>query len=139
MAANGKKTAKLVAAAAASTLNNAELLYVFSKGSPANHQPARPVIEPAIVADGNRQAISHELAQANKAQLDGDAEGAKRFLKRAGIAGENASKKWFTDPRNGWQPNAQRTIDAKGSSVPGIDTAAMQGAITSVVKEDTDE
>ena len=58
MAANGKKTAKLVAAAAASTLNNAELLYVFSKGSPANHQPARPVIEPAIVADGNRQAIS---------------------------------------------------------------------------------
>jgi len=93
MAANGKKTAKLVAAAAASTLNNAELLYVFSKGSPANHQPARPVIEPAIVADGNRQAISHELAQANKAQLDGDAEGAKRFLKRAGIAGENASKK----------------------------------------------
>ena len=81
----------------------------------------------------------YELAQANKAQLDGDAEGAKRFLKRAGIAGENASKKWFTDPRNGWQPNAQRTIDAKGSSVPGIDTAAMQGAITSVVKEDTDE
>lgn len=134
-----KKRTKLIAASASTDLNNAELLYIFSKGSPANHQPARPVIEPAIAADGNREAISFELAEANKAELDGRHDDAMRFLKRAGIAGSNASKKWFTDSRNEWPPNAPRTIAEKGSDRPGIDTAAMQGAITYVTKEDTDE
>lgn len=134
------KKKKLITAAiktAANQVNNAELLYIFSKGSPVNNQPPRPVIEPAIIAKGNKEAISYELGQATKAQLDGNFPEVKRRLKRAGMAGQNASRKWFTDSRNNWAPNSPVTIAAKGSDVPGIDTAAMRKAITYVVKDDT--
>jgi hypothetical protein len=125
---------KLLTEAAGNQLNNAELLFIFSKGSPATGQPPRSVIEAAIVAPNNREAISYELAEAAKAQLKGNAAEASRRLKRAGIAGANAAKSWFTDPRNGWAPNSQITIDHKGSDRPGIDTGAMRQAITSVTK-----
>lgn len=130
-----KKT-RLTAVSASSNLNNAELLYVFSKGSPVHHQPPRPVIEPAIAADGNREGIAHELAESTKATLNGDQASATKFLKRAGFAGENAAKGWFFDSRNAWQGNAPRTIAAKGSDRPGIDTSAMIGAITSVIRDE---
>lgn len=122
---------------AANEVNNAELLYIFSKGSPLNHQSPRPVIEPAIVAPGNKEAIAYELSQATKAVLDNKPGEAKKRLKRAGIAGQNASRKWFTDPRNGWAPNAPKTVTLKGSSRPGIDTGIMRSAITYVVKDDS--
>jgi hypothetical protein len=134
--AGRKKRARAAIAAAAVQMNNAELLYVFSKGSPVSGQPPRPVIEPAIVAPGNKESISHELAEATKAQLNGNSAEANKRLKRAGIAGENASKAWFTDSRNGWAPNAQTTIDQKGSDRPGIDFGLMRNAITSVVKDE---
>jgi hypothetical protein len=137
--ASSTRKTKLVAAAAASELNNAEILYIFSKGSEISHQPARPVLEPAIEADGNRQAIAHEIAQATKATLENKPEEAKKFLKRAGMAGSNAAKKWFTDDRNSWAPNAPRTIAEKGSDRPGVDTGVMKDAITYVVKEESDE
>lgn len=126
----------LLALAANQEMNNAELLYLFSKGSPINAQPARPVIEAAIVASGNKEAIAHELAEATKAQLNGDSAEASRRLQRAGIAGQNASKKWFKDPRNGWAENATSTQSHKGSDRPGINTGAMMNAITYVVKEE---
>jgi hypothetical protein len=135
-APGAKKKEKLLAEAAANRVNNAEVLYIFSKGSPGNKQPARPVLEPSVVADGNREAIAHELSLAAKAQLDGNSSEARKRLKRAGIAGENAAKGWFTDSRNNWAPNSPRTIIAKGSDRPGIDTTAMLGAITSVIKDD---
>jgi hypothetical protein len=96
--------------------------------------PARPVIQPAIQAEGNKQAIAEELKQAGAAQLQGDPEKATRFLRRAGTTGANAAKAWFTDARNNWAPNAPATIRRKGSSRPGINTGAMRRAITWVVK-----
>jgi hypothetical protein len=135
---NKTKKARVVKAAAAD-VNNAELLYIFSKGSPANSQPPRPVIEPAIVAEGNKEAISHELAKATKATLQGNEQEASSRLKRAGIAGQNASRAWFRDSRNGWPPNAEKTIREKGSDRPGIDTGAMRDSIVYVVREDSNE
>lgn len=132
---SSKRRAKLVAAAV-DAVNNAELLYLFSKGSPANNQPPRPVLEPAVEADGNRQAIANELAAGVKASTHGDADEARRRIRRAGLAGQNAARKWFTDPRNNWAPNAPSTIAGKGSDRPGINTGAMRAAITSVVSED---
>jgi hypothetical protein len=114
-------------------VSNAQLLWIFSKGSPLRSQPARPVLEAAVVAEGNKEAIAAELAAATKAGLAGDQTAVTRYLKRAGLAGQNAARSWFTDSRNGWEPNAQYTIDQKGSARPGIDTGAMRAALTYVV------
>jgi hypothetical protein len=100
-------------------VTNAELLFIFSKGSPIRNQPARPVIEPAIEADGNKQPISRELAGAVKASLDGNPSGVTQGLKRAGMAGQNAARGWFTDSRNGWAQNAPSTIRKKLGTLSG--------------------
>lgn len=118
-----------------SGVSNAQLLYIHSKGSPARRIPARPVLEPAIVAPGNKEAIAHELSLAVQAQLDGKPGEMKKRLRRAGLAGQNAAKGWFLDSRNGWAPNAPATIKAKGSDKPLIDTGALRQAITYVVKD----
>lgn len=115
-------------------INNASLMYIHTHGSPVNNIPPRPVIEPAIAASGNREAIAKELAGASKAFLEENPTLAKRQLERAGIAGANASKAWFTDPRNHWPPNAPSTIKRKGSDRPLIDTGALRQSITYVVR-----
>lgn len=111
-------------------IGNASLLYILSNGSPARGIPATPVIEPAIVADGNRETIAEELKLGAQAQLSDNAEGALVHFKRAGTAGVNAAKSWFTDPRNQWPPNRPATIKRKGSDRRNIDTGALRRAMT---------
>lgn len=94
-------------------INNAELLFVQSHGSPMRHIPARPVIEPAIEAEGNKELITVEMGQAITAVLELKPDAARLHLERAGQQGENASRSWFTDPRNNWQPNALPTVREK--------------------------
>jgi hypothetical protein len=115
-------------------IGNAALLYIHTHGSPLRNLPARPVIEPAIAAQGNKQAISSELKEAARAHLAGDVSKAQTYLKRAGTAGSNASKAWFTDARNNWAPNSPETIRRKGSNRPLIDTGALRRAIVSVIR-----
>lgn len=115
----------------------AHQMYVASHGSPLYHVPPRPIIEPAIEADDNKEAIAGELGKAAKAVLDGKPDEAKRHLKRAGQEGENAARAWFEDPRNNWPENAPATIKAKGSDKPLIDTGELRKSITHVVKERT--
>jgi hypothetical protein len=122
--------------AAANDVTNAELLFIFSKGSPLRKQPARPVLEPACAADGNRQPIARELADSVKSSLAGNHEQAQKKMLRAALAGQNAARGWFTDGRNNWAPNATLTIAAKGSDRPGIWTGAMRQAIIGVVREE---
>ncbi len=129
------KRAKHLADVAKQDVNNAELLYIFSKGSPARNQPPRPVLEPAIEADGNKQIISRELAGMAKAHLDEDKAKEKQYAERAGIAGQNAARDWFTDERNHWKENAPSTIAAKGSDRPGIDFGLMRAAIVYLTDE----
>lgn len=131
----GKKADKL-RKAAESDLNNAETLFLLSKGSPLRGQPPRPVLEPAVQADGNHQPIARELAAKAKAQMDGDEAGAVAATQRAALAAQNAARAWFTDPRNNWAPNAPSTIRRKGSDRPGIDTGATRAAIVGVVAEE---
>ena len=115
-------------------INNAELLYIFTNGSPARNIPARPVIEPAIEYKPNADVISAELKQFTEATLDGNAARADRSLKRAAMEGQNAARAWFTNGANGWAPNAPSTIRRKGSSQPGIDTAQMRRAIIGITR-----
>lgn len=94
-------------------INNAELLFILSKGSPAHHLPATPWIEPALAATGNREIIADELRASAKARLAGDATNARQHLRRAGMAGQNAARSWPTDPRNGWPKLAPRTVQGR--------------------------
>jgi hypothetical protein len=116
-------------------INNASLLFIHTHGSPVQGIPARPVIEPAIRAEGNRQAINAELKEAARAALNEHPVQAEQHLTRAGMAGANAAKSWFTDARNNWAPNTPETIRRKGSDRPLIDTGALRRSITYVVRK----
>jgi hypothetical protein len=118
-----------------SKINNAALLFVLSKGSPLRGIPARPVLEPAIEAKGNKEPIADELGKAASAALEGNEGECDKHLKRAGMTAQNSAREWITDPRNGFAPNSPSTIRRKGSDKPLIDTGAMRKAITFVVED----
>lgn len=131
-----KKKKERLKKSASGDINNAELLFIQEHGSPINKIPARRVLGPAVEADGNKQAIANELAKSVKSGLSGDKEGAENNMLRAALAGQNAARKWFTDSRNGWAPNAPSTVARKGSDKPLIDTGAMRASIIGVVREE---
>ena len=115
----------------AAGINNAELLYIHTNGSPLRNIPARPVIEPALEA--NKGRIMKQYSAADTAAAEGDSAKFERALHRTGLAGQNAARAWFTDPRNGWAPNSPVTIARKGSSRPLIDTGALRKSIVYVI------
>jgi hypothetical protein len=114
-------------------INNAEVLWLFSKGSPLNNQPPRPVLEPAI--EGAKDKISPHLAKAAQSILQKDPPKAERELQLAGIIASNAAKRMFVPGANDWAPNAPSTIAAKGSDVVGVNLGLMRKALTWVVRE----
>lgn len=132
--ARSKKRKEHLVKAALSMINNAQLLFIHTNGSPLKSIPARPVLEPAIMDPPTRALIEEELGKAAEAALT--YKDPESFLKRAGLIAENAARAWFTNPKNNWVPNKPSTIRAKGSSRPLIDTAEMRKAITSLVLED---
>jgi hypothetical protein len=91
------------------------------------------VLEPSVEA--NKERIGKQLAKASVAAIKGDEDKRDLYLDRAGQVAENAAKKWFENPENGWPPNAPATIRAKGSDSPLIDTGEMRKAITHVIRE----
>ena len=129
----GKRREKIVRVAG-QKINNAQLMYVHTNGSPLRGIPARPVIEPAIQASGNKEHITGELSEAAKSMLDGKRDETIRHLKRAGMEGQNASRNWFVDSRNGWAPNTPETIRRKGSDRPLIDTGELRKSIVYLIK-----
>lgn len=110
-------------------------LYIQSHGSPIWHIHPRPMIEPAIEAEDNKEKIAAELKEAAKMAMEGNKPEAVRHLETAGMIGQNVVRDWFEDPRNDWPPLAQSTIDTKKSDSPLIDTGQLRKAITYVVKE----
>jgi hypothetical protein len=100
-------------------VNNAQLLFIHTNGSELRNIPARPVIEPAIEADDNKKLITYELGAAAKALFEKNAVEVRRRLHRAGALGRDAAKKWFTDPRNGWEPNKFETVRRKLMQLTG--------------------
>jgi hypothetical protein len=113
---------------------NAQKLFIFSKGSPINKTPPRPLLEPSIEA--HSAEISELMAQASIAELNGFDEESSRLMKQAGEVAASGAKDWFYDSRNGWARNAPRTIKNKGFDSPGIDSGDMRESIDSWLKED---
>ena len=114
-------------------INNASLLFVLSKGSEIANIPPRPVLEPSVEA--NQKLITPHLAKAAQGVMENDNSKASAELARAGTVASNGAKRWFTDPRNQWPPNAESTIKSKGSDKPMIDTGQMRRSITYVVMQ----
>ena len=133
-------------------INNASLLYLHSHGSPLQGIPARPVIEPALNASGNKESLTRRMGIISKAVLHGNLTAAYDGLDALGIRARNIVYSWFVDPRNGWEPNAPATVAAKISKMspkqikiamkrggpltrPLIDTGEMRKSITYIVRE----
>jgi hypothetical protein len=114
-------------------VNNAELLFIHTNGSPVNNIPPRPVLEPAIKA--NQDRVSDNLKKAVDAAVDGNKGAILPALEAAGMDGQNIARNFFTDSRNAWEPNKPATIKRKGSARPLIDTDEMRKSITYVVRE----
>lgn len=111
-------------------------MYIQAHGSPLWQSPPRPIIEPAIEYEPHKKAIAEELGKAAKLALSGDLAGAKKQLEVTGMLGQNIARGWFTNPANGWPPNAPATIKAKGSDRPLIgETGHLRMSITYVVGE----
>ena len=118
-------------------ITNAELLFIHTNGSPINRVPARPVIEPALEDDQER--LTSMMQRMILLALSGDLEGATDQLKRIGMRGQNVSRAWFTNQKNGWPPNSpavQRAKRKKGSTNPRplIDTGELRKSITYVIE-----
>jgi len=133
---NSKKKKAYLTKAAEEDVTNAELMFIHTYGSKVNHIPARPVLQPATMAEDNKKRIANELAASIRATLEGEPEVAEQKMLRAALAGQNAARKWFTDPRNGWKANAPATIARKGSDRPLIDTGALRASIVGIIDKD---
>lgn len=114
-------------------INNAELLYIHTHGSPMRNIPARPVIEPAL--EHYKDKVMTQYSAAVNAAADGNQQALNTALIRTGLAGQNAAREWFVNPANGWAENSQATIIKKGSSRPLIDTGTLRKSIIYVVRE----
>lgn len=108
-------------------------LYLQEHGSPLWHSPPRPVLEPAI--EDSKERIAEQLQKAAISALDGDLKGVKVGMHKAGQVAENAARDWFTNPKNDWAPNSPKTVKAKGSENPMIDSEQMRKSITHVIRQ----
>jgi len=134
----------------------AQSVYITAKGSPLWKLPPRPIIEPALEAQGNRERIQEDLKLAAKEMLDGKSTEAINALHVAGIDAVNMIKDWFIDPRNNWPLATDATVQAsinrkykskrkraakmdaykagkEGSKQLLVDTGQMRNAITYIV------
>lgn len=107
-------------------------MYLHSEGSPLWRIPPRPVLEPSIAE--NRKEIATAMKGAVEAAVTGG--DPTPHLNDAGMIAETRAKEWFDNPKNQWPPNAQSTIDSKGSDHPLIDTGSMRASITHVVQKE---
>lgn len=113
-------------------INNAQLLYIFTNGSILRKQPARPVIEPAINYPPNRKNIERFLRQSAEAEMSGNHADALEHMRKAGLLASNYAKRWFTNPANGWAPNAPSTLRRKAAKAKaGPAKTAFLAAIAS--------
>jgi len=130
-------------------MNNVQLAYLHSQGSPVNNMPARPFIEPAIEQEKVLEKITDCFGQAFEAALTGDLGLAKNCIEKAGIYGSNAVKEYMGSGAlapnapitvsGGWMRNKVSgkpfKVTGKGSTAPLIDTGSLRSAVTYVIKE----
>lgn len=111
------------------TYSEAHQMYLQEHGSPMYSIPPRPVLKPAI--EKNQDKIAKKMVKAVNSALEG--KNPQNDLEKTAIFAQNKVRAFFTDPDNGWTPNAKSTIDKKGSDKPLIDTAQLRKSIVGIV------
>ncbi len=117
-------------------MNNATLLYIHDKGSPAANIPARPVMEPGIQAAKGK--IVNDFKSGARAALAGSGEGVQRALHRAGIDAADSIRGKINDGPP--PPLAASTIAARKrrgheSEKTLVESAQMRNAVTHVLQD----
>lgn len=113
---------------------HSDLLYLHEAGVPSRNIPPRPVLGPALdQPEVKGQMRRHMRSAIFQAVVKGDLGQAQNEMDKAGLAGENACKKYITDGTH-LAPNAPSTIARKGSSTPLIDTGVMLNSITHEIR-----
>ena len=129
-------------------ISNVELAFILTNGSPVNHNPPRPFLEPGINQPDVKEKIVRHMKASAKAACEGDNGGAMDQLDLAGQAGENGVKDYMTTgnfPGNapitingGWMRNRVSGkpvhVKGKGSSKPLIDTGNLRASITHIIE-----
>ena len=129
-------------------ISNVQLAFILTNGSPVNHNPPRPFLEPGLAQPKVQKKIMRHMKAAAKAALEGDTGTAMNQMHMAGQAGEDGVKDYMVD--GSFAPNSPFTInggwmrnrvsgkpfhaDPKGSSKPLIDSGNLQTSITHVVE-----
>ena len=115
------------------------LLAIHEHGSPAMHIPARPVVQPALAQEDLRDEMAGCLTEACGAAFDGDLQGTREGLEKAGQRGADGIREYIDagiDPPNapvtlsgGWIYNrvAKKGVPVKGKSgtTPLVDTGQL--------------
>jgi hypothetical protein len=108
-------------------------MYVQARGSPLWHSVPRPVIEPAI--EEHKGEIAGLIKKALNLALNGNGAGSEHALKTLGLAAEGWVKERFDNyPENNLAPNRPATVKGKGADHPLVDTGALRGSITHVIR-----
>jgi hypothetical protein len=106
----------------------------FAKDADTNKYmrvPARPIIEPAI--QYHKKEIAEAMGKVARAAMNGESIQGK--ISSVGDYAAGMVRNWFTNPANGWAPNAPSTIKRKhGKTEPLIDTGALRTSISYIVE-----
>lgn len=130
------------------TVDNVQLAFIHTYGSPLNRIPPRPFLEPAITEPDTMNKITENMKEAALRAVKGDTGGALSEMHKAGTRGENAAQTYIGSDKltpnapitieGGWMRNRKSgkpfKVEGKGSSRPLIDTGSLRGAITHVVE-----
>jgi len=114
-------------------LTIATVAAVNNFGSADGHIPARPFLEPAITKGAPQY---QRLAEIMIPKVLSGSMDMTTLLEQMGNLAEGHVKQEITDLDT--PPNAQSTIDRKGSSSPLIDTGALRQSIRYVIDESTE-
>lgn len=131
-------------------INNAELGFIHTMGSPIMNIPARPFIEPAIKEEKTLDRITRHMKEAANMAVSLNLAEARNSMDKAGFIAENAVKAYIVDSSH-FVPNAPLTIyggwarnkvsgkmfytPGKHSTKPLIDTGALRQSVTHVIRE----
>ena len=86
---------KSVSRSDAAGITNASLAFIQDRGSPANHIPPRPFLQPGVESVEN--PIQKRLAQGARAALDGDEGGVDKSLNAAGLTAQAGVRAYITN------------------------------------------
>lgn len=111
-------------------INMATLLALHVLGAPSRGIPQRDPLRPPLIA--NAQRYSDLLALGLKNALS-DGTDPKLVYEKIGIVATNDVYDYFVT--GNFKPLSEKTIKAKGSSKPLIDTEELRGSITYEVRQ----